>query len=522
VHGRSERHDWFRMAAGSLAWVGLIGAADGGLPSLDGFALVALGFGLSLVALRHVLRPGGPVRLRAEDPGKLGAGSPRDARSPENASARLTRLVARTSREASASAISAPPPPRPETPSHLAGPDQAVLFRQHFPPRPEALSYWGGAPLVPEGFIWPSFTTPEGDDRALHFILQLDCAAIAGAAELGLPDQGVLYFFVDLDWGRFWECRVVHAEGDPRAFAPAPLPPALPPAYGDRGVWRYVRNDEEWPRLLPRWSFDPVVVRGQELGPPADEDEAEERRFWPGTIDLATALAGIDGAILDSQYYQNGYDGDGRLLRPFANFPHGWQAVRMAMIELARQAKRGHLDGYVKRGDMTEAERDAYLAALQAATAHWAARADAEMPAAPLDSADSDAVWQVFLDFQEVALFGLSNVVKESIDATVASNPSAREILPDEALALVGSSHALGTRGESGLHINTPDHLLGPPSYVQGDADERLGERRLLFEMSSNEPIAHFFGEGVYQFWIRPDDLAARRFDRVELSGSAY
>ena len=36
------------------------------------------------------------------------------------------------------------------------------------------------------------------------------------------------------------------------------------------------------------------------------------------------------------------------------------------------------------------------------------------------------------------------------------------------------------------------------------------------------EVFAHHFGEGVLQFWIRPDDLAARRFDLVELTASAH
>jgi uncharacterized protein YwqG len=44
----------------------------------------------------------------------------------------------------------------------------------------------------------------------------------------------------------------------------------------------------------------------------------------------------------------------------------------------------------------------------------------------------------------------------------------------------------------------------------------------LLLELSSDPSIGHHFGEGVLQFWIRPDDLAARRFDLVELTASAY
>jgi hypothetical protein len=480
-----------------------------------------IGFGVLLVALRRILVAKGSTPAEREPIQSLAGRSPPDAQAPKEIQARLTRLVARTSREASVASTSAPPS-RAASSAQGGGPDQAVLFRQHFPPKPEALSYWGGVPVVPEGFTWPSFTTPEGVERALHFIMQIDCAAIPDARQIGLPAQGVMYFFVDLDWGRFWESRVLHVEGDPRLFAVAAVPPTLPPAYGDRGVWEWVRSDEDWPRLLPRWSFDPIVVSGRDMGSPADEDEAEERRFWPGTIDLPTALAGIDGAILESPHYENGYDSDRRLLRPFANFPHDWQAVRIATRELTVQATRGHLSGFVARGDMSEAERDAYLAALRSSIAHWTARAEHALPTAPLSSAESDAVWQVFLDFQEVALFGLSKVVKESINATVASNPTPGLVLPAEALAFGSSRHALGTRGNHGLHINTPDHLLGPPSYVQGDADERVGERRLLFEMSSDEPIGHFFGEGVYQFWIRSEDLAARRFDRVELNGSAY
>jgi uncharacterized protein YwqG len=64
--------------------------------------------------------------------------------------------------------------------------------------------------------------------------------------------------------------------------------------------------------------------------------------------------------------------------------------------------------------------------------------------------------------------------------------------------------------------------MLAAPVDVQGDIDERAREFLLLFELSSDEGLAHYFGEGVYQFWIRPNDLAARRFDRVELSTTAY
>lgn len=60
--------------------------------------------------------------------------------------------------------------------------------------------------------------------------------------------------------------------------------------------------------------------------------------------------------------------------------------------------------------------------------------------------------------------------------------------------------------------------MLAAPVDLQFDIDERVRELVLLLELSSDEGLAHYFGEGVYQFWIRPEDLAARRFDCVVLS----
>ncbi|HMV70318.1 MAG TPA: DUF1963 domain-containing protein, partial [Myxococcota bacterium] len=82
--------------------------------------------------------------------------------------------------------------------------------------------------------------------------------------------------------------------------------------------------------------------------------------------------------------------------------------------------------------------------------------------------------------------------------------------------------HALATRGEGGLFLRDPDRMLGPPSYVQGQLDEIAVDEVLLLELLSNDAVGHRFGEGVYQFTIRPDDLAARRFDRARLTTSAY
>ena len=109
-----------------------------------------------------------------------------------------------------------------------------------------------------------------------------------------------------------------------------------------------------------------------------------------------------------------------------------------------------------------------------------------------------------------------------SVEASLSAGPEAAARIPPDVVDYIRSRHALARELEGRLHINIPDHMLGPATDVQGYVDERAREFVLLLELSSDEGIAHYFGEGVLQFWIRPDDLAARRFDRVEFGDTAY
>ena len=57
------------------------------------------------------------------------------------------------------------------------------------------------------------------------------------------------------------------------------------------------------------------------------------------------------------------------------------------------------------------------------------------------------------------------------------------------------------------LHAPCPNHMFGPPSFVQGYVEEYLDEWVLLLELSTTSQIGLEFGEGVLQFLIRPSDL---------------
>ena len=186
-------------------------------------------------------------------------------------------------------------------------------------------------------------------------------------------------------------------------------------------------------------------------------------------------------------------------------------------------ALRHQLDRYVQRGDMTADEAATEISGLRDTTARWLARAYAEQPYAALAEADSNAVWQSIVDYRKTTLFALKRARNDAIMMTLGNNPDAMTVLSPDALATVDSLHHLASRYADGkIHCNTPDRMLSAPTLVQAEAIERVDEWLMLLELSADEGLAHIFAEGVYQYWIRPEDLAARRFDRVELTGEAY
>src|SRR5829696_4691316 len=112
----------------------------------------------------------------------------------------------------------------PAPPIHdaiLASRRQAILFRQIVPPNhdPAHLSFFGGLPIAPSGFKWP-----RGKSRPYSFIMQVDCSAVPLAGRLGmLPDDGVIYVFLELEWDYEWgdedKFRVIWEPGPTHGWA---------------------------------------------------------------------------------------------------------------------------------------------------------------------------------------------------------------------------------------------------------------------------------------------------------------
>jgi hypothetical protein len=351
--------------------------------------------------------------------------------------------------------------------------------------------------------------------------MQVDCSAVPADGRLGIfPDDGVLYVFLDLTWGQEDLFRVIWEPGPAHGWTEIAPPDNLSHAFESKLAWRWPQSAEDWPRLLPKWPFDPVLIKGGPL--PDDQEALEETYAWPGTIDTKQAIPAIEGAVVQhrSFWYEGG---QARKDRPFAGFPHDWNTVRITAGLIAGRMKHVASDARSRYfRELNDDEFAAKLAETEATLREWSNRASAAAAFDEVPAAERDQFWSWVQENEWLTGLPMTYAGNLSVEASLTASPEAASRIPSDVVDYIRSRHALAYETERGVHIRIPDRMLAAPVDVQGDIDGRVREFLLLLELSSDEGLAHYFGEGVYQFWIRPDDLAARRFDRVELSTTAY
>ena len=422
----------------------------------------------------------------------------------------------------------------------LAAGQQAIVLRRHFPPHlaQGSRSFYGGVPQVPGPFAWPH---DRDSGKPLHFILQLDLAEVPEAAGLALlPTSGALLFFLDLQWGNGQIGAVVWTGSDSAADWAEVDPPAdLAVAYGDEGAytWPWALAAEHGIAHLPRWPFKPVLIalpdeasarEGAEL---EDEDEAQKPRAWCNTEATARALlaaqtGGASDGALPEQYGPHdftGADGD-EFTAPWAGFPQDWLAIQTCAAALVREADRALR--FPRRSlypDLDDAARTAHLASVKEEAQAWFDHALANPALDAIKPPVRAAFWEWFAGHKPLTQLIAPGAVEAAIETTLHAAPHEAANIPPEVVARLAYRHALAQRtAQGGIHAPTPNRLLAPYSDVQGDQQERAVTHLLLLELSTDEAIGHRFGEGVYQFWITPEDLAERRFDKAVLTTTAY
>lgn len=431
-----------------------------------------------------------------------------------------------------------------------------IVFGQTFPPSAaKGLSFYGGRPVVPSGFAWPRASG--GSNRPLHFLMQWDCSVLAAQDPTGLlPKDGVLYCFLDLAWGEGLPCRFVHLPGPAQGWRELDPPAALGPLHGKEGAWQMPMctskvddPDRFVPRLLPQWAFKPLAIDYPAPPPSDDPDDAQDGWFWNDSV-MAEALLKAQ-RDLGGGTGKNEPDGSRPFERPFPAFPQDWAAVRIVTAK-AIDACASPL--WIRLGkDLSPEER----AAREAQAAEWSEQARelylfaAEHPLGEWLHADMrEDIWAWIAGIEPIIGQDFDGLVTLTVNTSLGLSSKGAGSIPASWVARCSSWHALAIEymrdehpdwtqpdaakrheehKQQGLleqvrqvHAPTPNRMFGPPSYVQGDAEEFAGNRLLLLEFSSNDALGMHLGDGVVQFLIRPDDLRARRFDRVQVVASSY
>lgn len=382
-----------------------------------------------------------------------------------------------------------------------------IVFHEICPPPAASLSFYGGLPIGPAQLVWPRVRHKPGD-TPLSFLMQWDCRELSGQDGTGLlPRDGVLYLFADLNWGEPFDFQFIHAKGPVDGWQALPAPPDLPAIYGGDGAYQVpycspliAKERQDVPRLLPKWPFTPLAFSY----PVATGASNAGNCYWNDGEAVAEEL-------LRSQYPQ-GVPATRRMDkqqspfgRPFATFPHDYAAVRVVAARALEQLRQASQPGREAR----------FLAWRDEAARHYEFAAT-HPPHAKVEQSVSDDIWRWMEGLEPVLGPGWGSVVEESVNVSLGLGSEAATALPAAVVGACADRHKLAP-----VH-STPNHMFGPPSFVQGHVEEFLEEWILMLELSIRRPIGHEFGEGVLQFLIRPADLRESRFDRVILVASAY
>lgn len=446
-----------------------------------------------------------------------------------------------------------------------------ILFREIYPPTGvQSLSYYGGLPTVPPGFTWPRGETKSGF-IPLHFVMQWDCEELATCDATGaMPNDGVLYLFCDLEWGDPMTFRFIHAPGATASWQPATAPADLGPAFGKEGAWMapFIAMAENIPKqdgppLLPKWPFRPIAIDYPKPDAKVLARLDDDERY---TIDW-NEYSGVAATILAAQNHPSMpqtlcvEDVNCRYFaRPYPSFPQDWAAARIVLKKMIDQLS--HSYSFNRRSffeGMDDETRAATIAALlDQAVQKYNMTSHHPLTATPTQS-QRDELWTWMEGMREPTELHFESLAKELVNISLGLGSDGVRDIPPEWISENARRHRLAyaydrteyehefvrahastmsadeakalwkQKSEAGqlktiheIAANTPNHMFGPASHVQGDLDDDLIDHMLLLELRSNGSIGMDIGEGVLQFIIRPEDLRARRFDQAKLVISAY
>lgn len=366
--------------------------------------------------------------------------------------------------------------------------------------------------MLPESLLWP---VDGQSGEAMSFLGQIDCNRLPDCpGEAPLPRDGLLYFFAGRDDGPA-QSRVLFSPDGQASRSEARRPDNLMPCLGDRRRDYVPALAQD--RVFPKWAVEPVICKTY-------PGEAVAEQFYykaSGRVDgdpfvYATACAsaqyenllGIFGSAVDWAWPQLP---NTDLWWPDDAFPYAWMQLVACAEQLLRTAESG-VAGVAKA--WIERGHDAGLYEGVSGDTRHKFRAWVESLAKNSDIQTRGPTLPVINSSIFVA-------VEETCDLCLARSQEAAALIPDEIVTMQGYRHAsFGTF--RGYARNQLHQMLGHGKGVQS-APEIHKEDVLLMQFDTDAGMHWTWGDnGILQFWIRPEDLSARQFDRVVMTTDCY
>ena len=423
---------------------------------------------------------------------------------------------------------------------------QARLAIKHiFPPRlpQRGMSYFGGLPIVPDEFDWPTVHNREGLLERLTFMAQIDLSDLPpGPARDLFPDRGYLYFFapMSMTFGSDAMHFVTRYEPGPATQTWTPL---------DMPFTGKIERDDALDVVWrgKQTHYDRVEVEFGWIEEPNDADvaarAAEGHAFAVADKIRAERLNAFFGPPLTSDSPLSAHRAPkDALWIPYAGFPINWRSMRILrkFVEAYHREEVQDVAERLKKladvaADDPEMQR---LRTLQHDLLKFGARiSDTFRPTIDarlkeFDATPVDVKGKILQFLENLRVNGmpsskerryghlrLPHVLNRWLES--AAIHGAEGGLTDPAgAALVGAEvvAALAHR-----HTARKHQMLGEGEVVQVAADEMKDRYLLLLQLGPDPALDWTVGEmGPLQYWITPEDLAAKRFENTVLTIEAY
>lgn len=394
-------------------------------------------------------------------------------------------------------------------------------------------SWFGGLPRLGDA-AWPR----DRKGTPLPFIAQFDLAEIAAAhPDTPLPRAGSLAFFIN-------QGAVIHVP--PGDHPPTPAPDDLGPAYQETGFPLPKTRSPMTRQTFPFWPVEPQRMRMPEDLPGIDREcknwdaieaaqyaalaqLAPRREFFCSTgTSLTEGIEGIEGA--ETLWW---YAADLVLRQLHAGLETLPAAIatREKWIALAqgyqlRLSAEDEPDGKAIADAKTgEARNHAAIPLIEVQgrrlaefTARFAGFASGRDPWAvmPEDAVQllTETIQTAHREFPELCghtvSFRIQGIRNACIRRMITGDAAAAAAIPDALLALINRDDRLPT--------SYNHQMFGLGGCPQNAVFDHLCDH-LLLQIAYDELPEFGFGDvGLWQFWIAPEDLAAGRWDKVQLT----